>query len=76
MGLRVWSVPPFLFKFNSKLAISVSQLETVLERMTLTGTEVPVWDRGKCRGIKEKRDTAFLITQPVRMLHSHSFTVI
>lgn len=27
MGLRVWSVPPFLFKFNSKLAISVSQLE-------------------------------------------------
>lgn len=34
MGLRVWSVSPFLFKFNSKLAISVSQLEAVLERMT------------------------------------------
>lgn len=44
-----------------------------LERMTYK--EIPAWDRGKCSEIKEKRDTVFFITQPVRMLHSHPFTV-
>lgn len=51
----------FLFEVNSKLAMTVTQLE----RMSLTDRAFPVWDREKCRR-KERRFTALLITQPVR----------
>lgn len=70
MGLRVWSVSSFLSESKSKLAVSVSQLEAENDSNRHRSSCL---DRGKCKGIKT--DTMFLISQPVRMLHSHPFTV-
>lgn len=68
MGLRVWCVSSFFSK--SKLAVSVSQLEAENDSNRHRSSCL---DREKCKGIKT--DTVFLISQPIRMLHSHPFTV-
>lgn len=70
MGLRVWSVSSFLSKCKSELAISVSQMEAENDSNRHRSSCL---DRGKHKG--KRRGTMLMISQPIRMLHSHPSTV-